>query len=77
MDCHPIETAPPDTSLLLWWTPRTPNKYAETWVIGQVSTWEPGKWWNGQTGKYQDLTHITHWMPLPPSPSPSTSPAGD
>lgn len=65
---QPIETAPKDVSLLLWWRPIAPNKAAETVVIGQVSSYERGKWWNGQTAKYQDLWHITHWMPLPDAP---------
>lgn len=80
---QPIETAPLDTPVLMWWRPKADpkyphpasaasdlsnNRYAETCVIGQVSSHEPGKWWNGQTGTYQDLWHVTHWMPLPKSP---------
>lgn len=67
-ESQPIETAPLDRSVLLWWRPVKDNPYAECWVIGQVSSHEPGKWWNGQRGECQDLQHVTHWMPLPPSP---------
>lgn len=80
---RPIETAPKDQTVLLWWRPRADpkypvpddaasalsnNRYAEACVIGQVSSHEPGTWWNGQTGKSQDLWHVTHWMPLPKRP---------
>ena len=27
-----------------------------------------GKWWDG--GKYQDVWHVTHWLPLPGRVSP-------
>ena len=79
-----IETAPRDTTILMWWRPRTDprypvpddaasdmsnNRYAEACVIGQVSASEPGTWWNGQRGESQDIWHVTHWMPLPKSPS--------
>ena len=64
----PIETAPKDVFLLLWWRPRDGNIYAESCVIGQVSSYETGKWWNGQTGNYQELERVTHWMNLPMGP---------
>ncbi|WP_425277153.1 DUF551 domain-containing protein [Nitratireductor basaltis] len=38
-------------------------------VIGQVSSYESGRWWNGQRGQYEDLSHITHWQPLPEPPN--------
>lgn len=64
-----IDTMPLSTSVLLWWVSINPeNVYAHVCVIGQVSEHEPDKWWNGQTGKYQDLSLITHWMPLPAGP---------
>ncbi len=63
-----IEDAPKDTSLLLWWIPRDGNQYAEACVIGQISSYEPGKWWNGQTATHQEVDRITHWMPLPNAP---------
>ena len=80
---RPIETAPKDQTLLLWWRPRkhpdyprpadaastlSDNRYAEACVIGQVSSHEPGTWWNGQTAKSQDIWHVTHWKPLPKRP---------
>ena len=67
---QPIETAPKDTKLLLWWVPVDGNKYAESAVIGTVSYHEPGTWWDGQRGEYQTLSHIRYWMPLPPPPEP-------
>lgn len=66
---RPIETAPLGEYVLFWWRPiHDNNPYAESCVIGQISTHELGKWWNGQTGTYQDVWHLTHWMPLPKSP---------
>jgi len=67
---RPIGSAPKNVSVLLWWRPKDSNPLAESCVIGQVSSYEPGKWWNEQTGTYQDLSHITHWMPLPEKPIP-------
>jgi hypothetical protein len=68
-----IETAPLDKWLLLWWTPVSLNPHAETWIIGQVSSHESGKYWDGRYEKdctegYKDLARITHWMPLPAPP---------
>lgn len=80
---QPVENAPLDKSVLMWWRPRADpkyphppehasplsnNRYAEACVIGQVSHSNPGQWWNGQTGKLQDLWHVTHWRPLPSGP---------
>jgi hypothetical protein len=81
---QPISTAPIGKTILMWWRPsadpeRFPhpseaasdlsdNRYAEACVIGQLSGYEEGKWWNGQRGEYQDLWHVTHWMPLPGGP---------
>jgi hypothetical protein len=79
-----IETAPKDKWLLLWWRPRSDpryphppenasaisnNRYAETWVVGMIRSDEPGSWWNGQRGEYQDIWHVTRWMPLPAPPN--------
>lgn len=79
-----INTAPVGVEVLLWWRPKadpaypkspeaksvlSDNKYAEQCVIGQVSEHEEGQWWNGQRGEYQDIWHVTHWMPLPKSPT--------
>jgi len=71
MDWQPIETAPKDEWLLLWWIPVDGNKYAEGWIKGQVSSHRPGMYWDGQytdeLGEegYKPLERITHWM-LPP-----------
>ncbi len=68
----PISTAPINKSVLLWWIPITPNPPAEAVTIGQVSGYEPGKWWHSQRGEYQDLKHVTHWRPLPAPPDKET-----
>lgn len=65
---QPINTAPLETPVLLWWRPVGENKFAEACVIGTVSVHMAGEWWNGQTGTYQDLWHVTHWTPLPDGP---------
>ena len=64
-----IGSAPLDTSVLLWWAPDPPNRYAEGCVIGQISSYEPGNWYNGQTGQFQALSHIKYWQPLPSPPT--------
>lgn len=64
-----IDSAPRDKNILLWWRPRSPNPHAEACVIGQISSYEEGKWWNGQRGEYQDVSHVTHWLPLPLPPA--------
>jgi hypothetical protein len=63
------DDAPRDVNLLLWWVPVEPNRFAEACVIGQISSYQPGKWWNGQTGTYQDLNRVTHYMKLPAGPN--------
>ena len=70
MDWQPIETAPLDKRLLLWWVPSDPNQWAEACVIGEISSHEEGQWYSGTTGTYQDIKHITHWSPLPDKPPP-------
>jgi hypothetical protein len=71
---RPISEAPLDNSVLIWWVPISPNKHAECWIIGQVSSHEPGKFWNPSAGIYDDLSRIKWWMPLP---SPPTSGEGE
>ena len=67
-DWKPIETAPQGTSILLWWRPVNGNIYAETAVLGQIGYGDhKGEWWNCR-GEYQDVWHLTHWMPLPDPP---------
>jgi hypothetical protein len=65
---QPIETAPLDKSVLLWWVPIDGNKLAECAVVGQISSHETGQWWNGQTAQYQSISHVTRWMLLPSAP---------
>ena len=67
-DWQPIETAPVNKTVLFWWRPINPNPYAEACVIGQISSYEEGKWWDSARGEYQDVWHVTHWMPLPGAP---------
>lgn len=67
MGWRDIESAPKDVRVLLYWRPITSNPYAEAVVCGTVPSAEPGKWWS-DNAVYQDLWHITHWMPLPPPP---------
>ncbi len=83
-DWQPIDTAPAGERVLMWWRPRadpeyrarrpeaasplSDNRYAECCVIGEVSGYEKGKWWDGRDGQYQDLWHVTHWRPLPNGP---------
>lgn len=73
-DWRPIESAPLDKNVLLWWRPNDENPYAEAVVIGCVSSHEDGKWWNPQRAVYQDIWHVTHWMPLPEPPPESKKP---
>ena len=35
-------------------------------IKGQLSFYEPGKFWSGHD--YLDLNRVTHWMPLPNPP---------
>ena len=65
---QPIETAPRDRLLVLWWRP-TSSRLGNP-VIGSICGDGPydGMWWSGQFGFYQDVWHITHWMPLPTPP---------
>jgi hypothetical protein len=62
------EDTPRDVSLLLWWRPIDGSPARQESVIGQLSSHEPGKWWNGQRGEYADIWHVTHWQLLPKGP---------
>lgn len=67
----PIEIAPLDKSILIWWVPIRLNPFAETCIIGQVSSHQPGKFWNPAAGIYDDLSRIKWWQPLPDPPTTS------
>ncbi len=74
MTWQPIETAPLDKRVLLWWTPVNGNKFAEAAIIGEVSSHFPGTYWDGgyqgadYMAGYKPLDRVTHWMLLPPAP---------
>lgn len=77
----PADTAPYDTTVLIWWIPIGDNPWAQCVSIGQrcfvqrphadegCGVYEEGCWWSG--GRYYAGKHITHWMPLPPIPTDS------
>lgn len=68
MAWKPIETAPLDKRILLWWRPIGTNPYAQTVVCGQISSYEEGKWFNDRS-EYQDVWHVIAWQPLPKAPN--------
>lgn len=70
---QPIETAPHGyPELLFWWRPIDGNKHAECCTIGVLLDDPPNTWWNGRAGEYQDVWHLTHWMPAPKRPPTTT-----
>ena len=69
-DWKPIDTCPKDKRVLFWWRPANNNPFAECAVTGSLPT-DPKlreKWWNDQTGKYQDIWHVTLWTEMPNEP---------
>jgi len=63
---QPMDTAPIDKDVLFEWHPKGGNNpHAIAAVVGRLSSYEPGKWWNSQTCFYQDASHLHGWMPLP------------
>ena len=67
---QPIETAPVDERVLLWFVSCNPeNTYAHTAIFGQVSSYESGKYWDGAIGEYRELEWVTHWALEPEPPS--------
>ena len=68
---RPIDDdTPQNKSLLLWWRPQSPNKYAETVIVGQITeNIGPRMWWDMAIGAYKSLAHVTHWRPLPTPPA--------
>lgn len=75
MNWQPIETAPVGKTLVVVWRPvdHKARPLHKEIAIGSrsydPSTYEPdGRFYSG--GMYYDeATHITHWMPLPPPPA--------
>jgi len=67
---QPIETAPRNPVARLVWCPDNRCTYAVHW-------WEtdgaPGHWAIFGTGSKPLNERITHWMPLPPAPTPTKS----
>ena len=68
IDWQPLETAPLNQNVLLWWVggsklPKAPP----TCTIGQVSSYEPGRVWNGFD--YVPEEWFTHWAPMPDGPA--------
>lgn len=60
---QPIETAPSDKWILLWFV--TVNPANSGVVMAQISSREDGKLWDGHI--YRD-NRASHWMPLPEPP---------
>lgn len=69
---QPIETAPKDGSLIIAfkfgalpmivaWLPRSENRSKNS------------DWWYSPTNPIGDISGLTHWMPLPPSPADSAT----
>ena len=67
---HPIDTCPKGKRVLFWWRPSDSNPFAECSVIGELPTHPEfnNKWWNAQTGKYQEQWHLLYWTDLPADP---------
>lgn len=66
MKWQTIESAPKDKSVLLWWVGVKGARAPGAALTGQVSSYEPGMFWDGHI--YRPIAWITHWMPLPPPP---------
>lgn len=52
-------------NVLLWLVTVDPKNSG--WVLGQRSSHEEGKFWDGE--RYRPMQWITHWKPLPAAPS--------
>lgn len=70
MDWHPIETAPRDgTRVLCAWRP----KDIDAWIIQPCACALYDVWGNAWLVVWDYDTEVfpTHWMPLPPPPTPA------
>lgn len=68
VEWQPIETAPLDKMVLLWWVggkklPKAPPTVA----MGAISSYEGGHVWDGHN--YSPVEWFTHWAPKPSGPS--------
>jgi hypothetical protein len=69
---QPIETAPPDTDLIVaWW-----SEWSSKWLI-EVNVARRSNTMPKDSGRSNGSAHgsATHWMPLPPPPA--MAPTGD
>jgi len=61
---------PLDEPLLLWFVGRIrAPKWAHACCIGTISSYKPGKVWDGAACDYRPIEWFSHWMPLPKGPS--------
>ena len=63
MDWQPIETAPHDEVVLLYWKDWSGAEYMET------ARYSTGKRYENGYSDYSQHSWATHWMPLPAPPS--------
>lgn len=68
---QPIETAPAEKRIMLWWVGRHDERYPQgpappTAAFGTISAYEVGKVWS--EGAYIPLDCYSHWQPLPEAP---------
>lgn len=69
LDWQPIETAPKDRAILLWW----PQQYHCPVVGHWGDKWSPWIGWKVTGWTHEKFqTEPTHWMPLPQSPQTAT-----
>lgn len=60
------DTTPRDTWLLLWFIGNNAPPAARMVTLGQISEYEPGFVWVGDT--YRKMEWFSHWMPCPKGP---------
>lgn len=68
---QPIETAPKDGTIVLVFSPTDGTHSATFEVYWSKKCWNVA--WNdcGRDGDVE-IYNVTHWMPLPPAPEPTT-----
>ena len=68
MEWQPIETAPKGEWVLAWFISINPeNVHAHAVALVQICVHDEGQYWDGHN--YHPLSLLTHWMPLPASPT--------